>query len=760
MASNVVYLLAIFASASLVGASAGPPKEAPKGPSLADHKDAKAAEAEKKAAAAADESKMAGVNKVIEMMENLQKQVLHEGEKEAATYDKFACFCKTMTNKKTAAIKKGRDQKDELSTAITKLSKDRDNLDKRITKLNKEIEVAEKDQAKLKGESDEAFALYEKNAADLSAAVYGLNGAIKAVGAGKGASLLQVQSMSSQVQTALMLADALGLKSAQSAGQIFLQGAPEVEMENYKFHSSGIIETLEKLKGEFEAKKNEVDADEVKRVQEFTMAKQQFTDVVKAKNLDLSESQETKDQKIAEIAENSQELTTVSATLMDDQEYLSELSTGCSQKAKTWDARSKVRVQELTAITEAMDIVTATVAEKTSSSTIRFVQMGIGSTVDTPDAVANDEGSMMALEADAESTEAGAPLGFLQRRSVVVKKHDAADNAPDGDVVNQMVMSLLKTKGMQLKSTLLISLATQIGADPLAKVKKLIQELVERLLTEAANESNQKGWCDKALSGAKDKRDRASDKSADLNAQMAKLEATRDKLAEELTELAAAIKELAEAQAEAQKMRVEEKAESKETVFEAQAGLDATQKAIKIISRFYATASKAKVDLSLTQGPFDDAPDAGFKNGEAYTGAGSDSGGIVGMLEVIASDFTRTIEETLSSEKSAEQDHLKFMTESSMSLAEKKMATEQKTKYKDEAEDKLDNASTELQTQTGTVVTSIKELMELQPACIDTGMSYADRVAMREQEIESLNKALCILSAYAKFGPDGLADAC
>jgi len=207
-------------------------------------------------------------------------------------------------------------------------------------------------------------------------------------------------------------------------------------------------------------------------------------------------------------------------------------------------------------------------------------------------------------------------------------------------------------------------------------------------------------------------------------------------------------------------MRVEEKAESKETVFEAQAGLDATQKAIKIISRFYATASKAKVDLSLTQGPFDDAPDAGFKNGEAYTGAGSDSGGIVGMLEVIASDFTRTIEETLSSEKSAEQDHLKFMTESSMSLAEKKMATEQKTKYKDEAEDKLDNASTELQTQTGTVVTSIKELMELQPACIDTGMSYADRVAMREQEIESLNKALCILSAYAKFGPDGLADAC
>ena len=39
----------------------------------------------------------------------------------------------------------------------------------------------------MKGESDEAFALYEKNAADLTAAVYGVDGAIKALKASKGA---------------------------------------------------------------------------------------------------------------------------------------------------------------------------------------------------------------------------------------------------------------------------------------------------------------------------------------------------------------------------------------------------------------------------------------------------------------------------------------------------------------------------------------------------------------------------------------------
>merc|ERR1740117_606584 len=313
---------------------------------------------------------------------------------------------------------------------------------------------------------------------------------------------------------------------------------------------------------------------------------------------------------------------------------------------------------------------------------------------------------------------------------------------------------------MQLKSTLLMSLSTQIGADPFVKIKKLIQELVERLLTEAANESNQKGWCDKALADAKQKRDISSDKAAELNAQMAKLEATRDKLTEELGVLATEIKELTGAQAKAAKMRTEEKAENKETVYEATAGLEATAKAIQILSRFYGTAAKAKVDLSLTQGPFDDAPDAGFKNGEAYTAAGSDSGGIVGMLEVISSDFTRTITETQKAEASAAKDHREFTTESSKSLAEKNMATDQKTKYKDETQDNLASADTNLATQTDVLNGAIKELLELQPACIDTGMSYADRVAMREQEIESLKKALCILGAYAKFGPDGLSDAC
>ena len=43
--------------------------------------------------------------------------------------------------------------------------------------------------------------------------------------------------------------------------------------------------------------------------------------------------------------------------------------------------------------------------------------------------------------------------------------------------------------------------------------------------------------------------------------------------------------------------------------------------AIDILDKFYKTSAKAKVDLSLAQGPLDDAPDAGFDNGESDSSA-------------------------------------------------------------------------------------------------------------------------------------------
>merc|ERR1719458_1357705 len=129
-------------------------------------------------------------------------------------------------------------------------------------------------------------------------------------------------------------------------------------------------------------------------------------------------------------------------------------------------------------------------------------------------------------------------------------------------------------------------------------------------------------------------------------------------------------------------------------------------------------------------------------------------------MEVMKSDFERTISETEAAEAQAEEEHLEFMTETGKSLAEKKVAVEERSAQKDDASEKLEKADDALDEQTKILETTIQELLDLKPVCVDTGMSYNERVARRKDEIAALKKALCILGAYQQYGPEGASDAC
>merc|ERR1719282_1821572 len=176
------------------------------------------------------------------------------------------------------------------------------------------------------------------------------------------------------------------------------------------------------------------------------------------------------------------------------------------------------------------------------------------------------------------------------------------------------------------------------------------------------------------------------------------------------------IKELKDARQTAEDERKEEKQQNQATVDEAEQGLTALNMCIDLLDKFYKTIKKETVDLSLAQqSPEEDAPDAGFDNGEAYTGAQWESGGILAMLDVMKSDFTRTIQETQKAEAQAVQDHLEFMTQSGKSLKQKEEAESQKDAQKTDRVAKLSEASDKLDDETNMVATAIKELLDLKP---------------------------------------------
>eukprot|EP00929_Paragymnodinium_shiwhaense_P084582 TRINITY_DN4523_c0_g1_i1.p1 TRINITY_DN4523_c0_g1~~TRINITY_DN4523_c0_g1_i1.p1 ORF type:complete len:149 (-),score=59.35 TRINITY_DN4523_c0_g1_i1:91-486(-) len=125
---------------------------------------------------------------------------------------------------------------------------------------------------------------------------------------------------------------------------------------------------------------------------------------------------------------------------------------------------------------------------------------------------------------------------------------------------------------------------------------------------------------------------------------------------------------------------------------------------------------------------------------------GGESGGVVGMLEVIQSDFARLEADTRSSEATAQKEYDQFMEDSKVDHAAKSSDIEHKTSKKQNQAEALTTKKGDLEATQKELDAALSYFDKLKPSCIDAGVSYEDRVARRKEEIESLQQALRILN--------------
>merc|ERR1719163_1497392 len=118
---------------------------------------------------------------------------------------------------------------------------------------------------------------------------------------------------------------------------------------------------------------------------------------------------------------------------------------------------------------------------------------------------------------------------------------------------------MIRKSADELNSVELNLLAMQMAADPFAKVKTLIQKLIERLLKESADEATQKGFCDTALAKANTDRDYRQGDLDDLTAEINALNAHKAELEEESSQLTQEKKDVEKALMDATKIRNQEK---------------------------------------------------------------------------------------------------------------------------------------------------------------------------------------------------------
>merc|ERR1740121_1759376 len=120
-------------------------------------------------------------------------------------------------------------------------------------------------------------------------------------------------------------------------------------------------------------------------------------------------------------------------------------------------------------------------------------------------------------------------------------------------------------------------------SNPFTKVKKLIKELISKLMEEATSETEHKGWCDTELTTNKQTRDARTEDISNLNGEIEDLTAEIAQLTQDIADLSAAVKELDEAMAKQTEDRLTSKDKNQRTIKEAKEAQVAVEAAMSLL---------------------------------------------------------------------------------------------------------------------------------------------------------------------------------
>jgi len=251
----------------------------------------------------------------------------------------------------------------------------------------------------------------------------------------------------------------------------------------------------------------------------------------------------------------------------------------------------------------------------------------------------------------------------------------------------------------------------------------LIQDMLETLEKDAQSDASHKKYCDKETAESTEKKNEKKALISKLSTQIDSKSAKSAKLKEEVGALNQQLAQLASSQAEMNKIRAEEKALYDKNHAEMKQGIDGVQKALSVLKDYYATEGKSH---------------------SSADGAGS---GIIGMLEVVESDFSKGLVEMEVSESTAAREYDKVSQENEIARTMK----QQDVKYKGKESAGLDKSVSETNSDLDSAQAELDAIMEgldkLAKMCVAKAEPYAERKARRESELAGLKEALAILES-------------
>jgi len=648
------------------------------------------------------------LSKVLDLMAELTAKITKEGEAEAKAYKEYFDWCDDMARNAGFEIKTAEAKKEKLEAQIGELA---GSITASTTKIDELVASIAADDAELKDATtvrEKEAADFAKNEAELMDAIDTLERAVSIISkemAKNPAALAQIDTSSTArlVQTLGAVIDAAGFMGIDKQKLVALvqsqnsddqePGAPEAAV--YKSHSSGIVDVLEDMKEKAESSLSDLRKEETNSKHNFGMLKQSLEDQMSADTKDMEDEKAAKAEAAEGKATAEGDLGETVKLLKNTKDELATASSTCMQVAADHEATVKSRNEELKAIATATKILKETTAGA-ASQTYSMLQ-----------------------------------VARLQNRA---------------DLAGMEVIQLVKQLAREHHSSALAQLASRMtaairfgaagGEDPFAKVKGLIESMIAKLEEEAKAEATEKAYCDEEMAKTEAKRSELMDDVSKVSAKLDQATSKTATLSAEIKQLEAELAALAKQQAEMNKIRQEENAAFVQAKADLTTGLTGVRQALTVLRDYYAS------DAALVQQP---------AMPELHSKASGASTSIIGILEVVESDFATG----LAKEETQEDDAQAMYDDITQKNKVTKTMKDQDVKYKTAEVKSLAKAIADMSADKETLSTELAAVNEyyakLKDRCIAKPETYEERKARREAEINGLKEALRVLESETAF---------
>merc|ERR1719491_2260502 len=373
-----------------------------------------------------------------------------------------------------------------------------------------------------------------------------------------GASMAQLQNAGNMVQAFNSMVQASLINTADAAKlTAFAQesqkdddeapGAPAAAV--YESQSGGIVDTLQDMTDKAESQLSNLRKKEDADKNNYAMLKQSLEDEIKQAKKEMAEAKKGIAVSSEKKATAEGNLDVTSKELAEDLKAKAALHQDCMSKASAFEAETKSRGEELTALAKAKQIIEEATGGSAGLDQTSFVQL-----------------SRSKLTSGAE----------LHRYEAV---------------------RLVRNLAREQHSGALVQLASQMTAalhssDAFEKVKGLITDMIAKLEKEAEADATKKAYCDKELAETNAKKADKNDEIEQLDTKIEQMSAKSAQLKQEVATLETELSKLAKSQAEMDKLRKEEKAAFEESSAELEKGIAGLQKALKVLNEYYASEGK------------------------------------------------------------------------------------------------------------------------------------------------------------------------